>query len=101
MNGIVNLATTIPSAPGYIGTFDAPGIAVLVAYGVPREMATAYTLVLHAALWFPITILGAYYYLRQPLRWGKQVTAESRQEQEQDVGSQVDPLESVPDKNNP
>ena len=26
MNGIVNLATTIPSAPGYIGTFDAPGI---------------------------------------------------------------------------
>ena len=34
MNGIVNLATTIPSAPGYVGTFDAPGIAVLVAYGV-------------------------------------------------------------------
>ena len=29
MNGIVNLATTIPSAPGYVGTFDAPGIAVL------------------------------------------------------------------------
>jgi len=33
MNGIVNLATTLPSAPGYIGTFDAPGIAVLMAYG--------------------------------------------------------------------
>ena len=29
MNGIVNLATTLPSAPGYLGTFDAPGIAVL------------------------------------------------------------------------
>jgi hypothetical protein len=70
MNGIVNLATTIPSAPGYLGTFDAPGIALLSAYGVPPEMATGYTLVLHAALWFPITILGAYYYLRQPLRWG-------------------------------
>lgn len=70
MNGIVNLATTIPSAPGYLGTFDAPGIALLSAYGVPPEMATGYTLVLHAALWFPITLLGAYYYLRQPLRWG-------------------------------
>ena len=70
MNGIVNLATTIPSAPGYLGTFDAPGIALLSAYGVPPEMATGYTLVLHAALWFPITILGAYYYLRQPFRWG-------------------------------
>jgi uncharacterized protein (TIRG00374 family) len=71
MNGIVNLATTLPSAPGYIGTFDGPGIAILVAYGVPAEIAAGYTLVLHAALWFPITLLGAYYYLRQPLRWGQ------------------------------
>jgi uncharacterized protein (TIRG00374 family) len=73
MNGIVNLATTLPSAPGYVGTFDAPGIAVLVAYGVPGEVAAGYTLVLHAALWLPITLLGAYFYLRQPLRWGRQV----------------------------
>lgn len=71
MNGIVNIATTLPAAPGYIGTFDAPGIAVLVAYGIPQAIATAYTLVLHAALWFPITALGAYYYFKQPLRWGK------------------------------
>lgn len=71
MNGIVNIATTLPAAPGYIGTFDAPGIAVLVQYGIPQAVAASYTLVLHAALWFPITALGAYYYLRQPLRWGK------------------------------
>ncbi len=71
MNGIVVLATTIPSAPGYVGTFDAPGIAVLTAYGVDQAIAAAYTLVLHAALWFPITALGAYYYFKQPLRWGK------------------------------
>jgi uncharacterized protein (TIRG00374 family) len=44
MNGIVNLATTIPSAPGYIGTFDAPGIAVLTAYGVEQATAAGYTL---------------------------------------------------------
>jgi len=73
MNGIVNLATTLPSAPGYVGTFDAPGIALLSAYGVLPEIAASYTLVLHAALWFPITALGAYYYIRQPLRWGKEV----------------------------
>lgn len=69
MNGIVNLATTIPSAPGYVGTFDAPGIAVLSAYGVERAVAAGYTLVLHAALWFPITALGAYYLAREGLRW--------------------------------
>jgi len=69
MNGIVNLATTLPSAPGYIGTFDAPGIAVLVAYGVEQAVATSYTLVLHGALWLPITLLGAYYSLKEGLRW--------------------------------
>ena len=73
MNGIVNLATTIPSAPGYVGTFDAPGIAVLVAYGVSRATAAAYTLILHIALWVPITALGAYYLAREGMKWGEGV----------------------------
>jgi uncharacterized protein (TIRG00374 family) len=65
MNGVVNLFTTIPSAPGYLGTFDEPGIEVLKAFGVPENLAGAYTLVLHAALWFPITALGAWYMWRE------------------------------------
>jgi len=69
MNGVVNLATTIPSSPGYVGTFDLPGIEVLVSYGVLRPVATAYTLVLHGALWFPITVLGAYYMWREQVSW--------------------------------
>jgi hypothetical protein len=69
MNGIVNLATTIPSAPGYVGTFDAPGIAVLQAYGVDKAIAAGYTLVLHVALWLPITALGAYYMARAGIKW--------------------------------
>ena len=69
MNGVVNLATTLPSSPGYIGTFDGPGIAVLVLYGIPKGIATAYTLVLHAALWLPITLLGLYYMVRAGMRW--------------------------------
>jgi hypothetical protein len=73
MNGIVNLATTIPSAPGYIGTFDAPGIAVLVAYGVDRALAAGYTLVLHVALWLPITALGAYYLAQEGIQWRQQL----------------------------
>lgn len=69
MNGIVNLATTLPSAPGYVGTFDAPGIAVLAAYNVEHALAAAYTLVLHVALWVPITALGAYYLAREGIGW--------------------------------
>jgi uncharacterized protein (TIRG00374 family) len=69
MNGIVNLATTIPAAPGYVGTFDTPGILVLQAYGVDWNVASGYTYVLHIALLVPITILGAYYLAREGLRW--------------------------------
>ena len=77
MNGIVNLATTIPSAPGYIGTFDGPGIAVLTAYGVDQAVATGYTLVLHVALWFPITLLGAYFLAREGIKWSDSLRAET------------------------
>ncbi len=69
MNGVVNLTTTLPSAPGYVGTFDKPGIAILSIFGVKPETATAYTLVLHAALWLPITLLGAWYLVREGVRW--------------------------------
>lgn len=71
MNGIVNLATTLPAAPGYVGTFDTPGIAVLVAFGVERGLATGYTAVLHAALWLPITALGAYYMWKEHVTWSE------------------------------
>jgi uncharacterized protein (TIRG00374 family) len=83
MNGIVNLFTTLPSAPGYIGTFDAPGIKVLVDVGaVGATLAAAYTLVLHAALWLPITLLGIYYFFHERLRWSdfEKATAAVQQE---------------------
>jgi uncharacterized protein (TIRG00374 family) len=78
MNGIVNLATTIPSAPGYIGTFDAPGIAVLTAYGVDQATAAGYTLVLHVALWLPITLLGAYFLTREGIKWNDSLRTETK-----------------------
>ncbi len=83
MNGVVNLFTTLPAGPGYIGTFDWPGIAVLTAYlgqGRPAEqvpsiqaLATAYTFALHVALWLPITVLGAYamFRMRRDLAWSR------------------------------
>ncbi len=69
MTAVVNLATTLPGAPGYIGTFDGPGIKVLEAFSVPHDLAAGYTLVLHAALWLPITLLGFFYLTQQGLSW--------------------------------
>lgn len=76
MNGIVTLATTLPSAPGYVGTFDTPGIAILQAYGVDKAMATGYTLVLHIALWLAPTVLGAYFMAREGVHWNESMREE-------------------------
>ncbi len=81
MTAVVNLFTTIPSTPGYIGTFDAPGIAILTQFGVAHALAAGYTLVLHVALWLPVTLLGAWYMLRQSLSWRDMDRAAALREQ--------------------
>ena len=93
MNGVVNLATTIPSAPGYVGTFDVPGIGVLQLYGIQKEIASAYTLVLHAALWLPVTLLGAFYMLREGLGWSDFGQAAALAENEQETAT-AEPAQS-------
>jgi uncharacterized protein (TIRG00374 family) len=70
MTAVVNLFTTLPSTPGYVGTFDLPGISILTAYKVPHDIAAGYTLVLHVALWLPITALGALFMLLEHVGWG-------------------------------
>ncbi|MDQ5850866.1 MAG: flippase-like domain-containing protein [Chloroflexota bacterium] len=69
MMAVVNLFTMIPSAPGYVGTFDKPGIEVLKSFGVAQATAAAYTIVLHVALWLPITLLGLFYMSHASLKW--------------------------------
>jgi hypothetical protein len=66
---IANLATSLPSTPGYLGTFEVASIESLVPFGVLRHTATSFTLALHAALWLPITALGAYYAWRESISW--------------------------------
>ena len=77
LNGLVNLATTIPSAPGYIGTWEAVTKAVLVAFLVDPETALGYAVVLHVALWFPITALGAYFLAKEGIKWSDSLRAET------------------------
>jgi len=77
LNGVANLATTIPAAPGYIGTWEAVTKAVLVAYEVPGAEALGYAVVLHVALWLPITALGAWYMAREGIKWSDSLRAET------------------------
>jgi hypothetical protein len=81
MTALVNLVTTIPSTPGYVGTFDAAGIAILTRFGVEQAIATGYTLVLHVALWLPITVLGAFFMVRESVSWRDIQTAATTQQE--------------------
>jgi uncharacterized protein (TIRG00374 family) len=54
-----NFATLIPSSPGYVGTFDGVLINVLHdAAGVAAGQAAAYDVVVHAALFLPVVVVG-------------------------------------------
>ena len=89
MNGLANLALTIPAAPGGIGPFDWAGIETLAAFGVGRTLASAYTVVLHVALWFPITGLGAYYFGRKGLTWSAAQRARGEVETELETSETI------------
>jgi hypothetical protein len=57
---IANLATLVPSGPGYVGTFEA-GVLLAAngALGISRGLALSYAVLLHVLLWLPVTIWGA------------------------------------------
>ena len=56
---IANLATVLPSPPGYVGTFDIALQGTLTeSFGVPEITAGAYTLLAHAVLLIPVVVVG-------------------------------------------
>jgi uncharacterized protein (TIRG00374 family) len=57
---IGNLATLVPSGPGYVGTFEAGVLLALNGtLGVGRGLALSYAVLLHVLLWLPVTVWGS------------------------------------------
>ncbi len=63
MSAAANLATSLPSAPGNIGTFDGAVILTLKPV-VGESLSIAYVSLLHAALWSTETFAGLYFMWR-------------------------------------
>ncbi len=55
---VVNLATMVPSTPGYFGPFEFFGAETLKFFGADPETALASVIVIHALVYLPITLLG-------------------------------------------
>lgn len=69
MVGLGNLATILPTTPGYVGTFHGIVALVLRAFAVAPADAAAYAVVMHAVIWAPVTLAGAIYLVRMGLTW--------------------------------
>jgi uncharacterized protein (TIRG00374 family) len=68
---IVNLGIMIPSAPGYVGTFEFFCISVFGIFSVEKSIALSFAIVLHAVLFIPITIVGMIYFWKENLSFAE------------------------------
>ena len=59
LGGVTVLGTAIPSAPGYIGTFELAAVTSASALGVPAADGLALGLLAHVATTVPLAALGA------------------------------------------
>jgi hypothetical protein len=61
---VVSVSILVPSSPGFVGVYHYGTVWTLVNYGIAKEQALSFALVLHAAQYIPITLMG-FYYLRK------------------------------------
>ena len=76
------LATALPSAPGYIGTFHYFAAKGLAAYGTSAETAAVFALTVHAIPWVSSTAVGllCLFLHGVPLRKGFQLLSNGRRQ---------------------
>jgi uncharacterized protein (TIRG00374 family) len=70
LQGVLAFGIAIPSAPGYVGPFEAAIIAVLALYGIGASQAVAYAVGYHITTFVPITVLGVWSATRTGLGLG-------------------------------
>jgi len=61
----IGLSTMIPSAPGYVGTFEFAGVAVLGALGIAPAIAFSTVVLLHLLQIVPATCAGLFFAWRE------------------------------------
>lgn len=80
VTAVANLATLIPSSPGYVGAFEYGVVLVMSgALGYGRELSLSYAVVVHATLYLPVTVLGLIFWWRESLSWAEMRTAPARE----------------------
>ena len=76
--GVIAVALVLPSAPGYVGPFQAGTVQGLALFGVARETALSLSIVYHLCNYIPITIAGLAYLSALNLTLGELRTASDK-----------------------
>lgn len=58
VTGVINLGVAIPSTPGFVGTYQWLGVASLALFGISRDDGFAFAVLLQAAWFVPVTLIG-------------------------------------------
>ncbi len=69
LQGLIAIGVAIPSAPGFFGVFEALGREGLGLYGVDPTLAVTWAIGFHLLSFIPITVIGAYYFVRLGLHF--------------------------------
>jgi uncharacterized protein (TIRG00374 family) len=64
LQGLIAIGVALPSAPGFFGIFELFAKAGLTVYGVPDDLAVAWAISFHFLSFIPITLIGAWYFVR-------------------------------------
>jgi uncharacterized protein (TIRG00374 family) len=64
LQGLIALGVALPSSPGFFGVFEAFAKAGLGVYDVAPALAVSWAIGYHLLSFIPITVLGAYYFVR-------------------------------------
>ncbi|MEA2030344.1 MAG: lysylphosphatidylglycerol synthase transmembrane domain-containing protein [candidate division Zixibacteria bacterium] len=64
---VVSISILIPSSPGFVGVYHAGAVWAMMRYGVPKADALSCALVLHAAQYIVVTLMGFYFLKKEHL----------------------------------
>ncbi|HWR84123.1 MAG TPA: lysylphosphatidylglycerol synthase transmembrane domain-containing protein [Candidatus Deferrimicrobium sp.] len=64
---VVSISILVPSSPGFVGVYHAGAVWSLMSYGISKEDALSCALVLHAAQYIVVTIMGFYFLKKEHL----------------------------------
>jgi uncharacterized protein (TIRG00374 family) len=70
LQGLIAAGVAAPQMPGFFGIFEFIAQLGLGLYGVSSDTAITWAIVYHAMTYIPITVIGAYYFLRAGLSFG-------------------------------